>query len=223
MEIIVTNPLVSVSLVFALWQFFNYIFKKFPKLTPSEIEWKRLEFVWIFAGLFGLSTLVMKNRNEFINNEIKYLKFDLDIDYDNLKMSLGNLENCFQFTQHDKSPTDIDLIQKDQNLICNWSQDISKLLDSIKKEDYTKKLIIDSINSLDLKTQYKKDNFNKKVNKLSDFNYKIEQVANKQNSIMFTNKFSKIINVIGAWTLIVAFAIRLCIASHNLKKEKKHN
>ncbi len=219
MEIIVTNGFIALIIIIILWRFLYYFFNKVLKY--NDLDWKRLEYIWIFAGVFGLLVMVSKNKIEHNKNKLVLIEKDLNIHYRNIQYSLSSWTNCFQYNKTENSPKDIEERQFDQDLICSWSKKTLILI--LESQNNKKKINLEQL-KLDFKTNFITEDYHYYLSQINTINELIDNYNNIQRNNYINNFIINVLNVIGALFLILAFAIRLAVATHNVNKLKiKHN
>ena len=79
---ILTTPIWTIVATIFFW-FVTY--KLFIILKLSDTNWKRLEYIWIFTGLFGLLTVIEGNNKEFKTADNYYVKQDIQYNLSRIK------------------------------------------------------------------------------------------------------------------------------------------
>ena len=219
MEIIITNGFIAIISIIVLWKLLYYFLTKVLKY--NNLDWKKLDYFWIFAGIFGLLTMISKNKIELNNKKAIEIQKDIDLNYSNLNLSLNSNLTCFTYNITKNSPENIEDRQYDQDEICKWSK---KTLNLINQSSNNKTPVKLEELKIELKTNFKSEFHNSIIQRIKKNNELINKLFNIKSSTAINDFVIRIWNVIGAFSLIVAFAIRLAITTHNINELKtRHN
>ncbi len=186
-------------------------------LKYNNLDWKKLDYFWIFAGIFGLLIMISKNKIELNNKKAIEIQRDIDLNYDNFNLSLSNNLTCYTYNKTKDSPENIEDRQYDQNEICKWSK---KTLNLINQSINNKTPVELGELNIELKTNFKTEFYNSIIQRIEENNTLINKLINIKSSTAINDFVIRIWNAIGAFSLIVAFAIRLAITTHNINELK---
>lgn len=212
---LIISPFWIVIVTIILWIILFQIFYRFLKL--SEANWKRLEYIWLFIGLIGLVNVVVENRKtyNFYNSErvSNYIRSSIK----NINSDLSSFKVCFKYNKTDFSPEDFDERQYDQDLICSWSKTYKIKLDTLGIPQRK----LDTIS---------KTSFNFKTNEMDDFITDFNEMIKTVNSEIKeyktyreeykTEEWKNFARTFGVLFIMIAFSIRLSIATKNVINSK---
>lgn len=206
------SPYLIIVVTLILWLILFQIFYRIIQL--KERNWKRLEYAWLFIGLFGLISVVADNKKQYHHyqseNSANYIK----ILCKELQSTLNGTQTCFQFIRSEYSPANFDDLQHDQNLICSWSKTFQLNLDSSNSipKNNLEKINVDELNLKSDGMMLFINEFNSSVeainSEIKEYTYHLE-IYHDQTWEHFTKSF-------GVLMLSIAFAIRLSIATKNV-------
>lgn len=212
---IITGPLWTISAVMFLW---IVIYNLLTLTKQSGVVWKRLEFVWLFAGLMGLLITVTENGTESANNELKYLEFDIENLVDDANFFLDSSYACREYYKSDLSPDDFNLRIRDQEKFCKWAQSFKSTMQMVT-DSFEGPVDISTLDTLSFRTNFLATDIQSLKEIVNNLN--LQLTSHTELAAYASSKsFDRFRRSIGVVFLIVAFAIRLAIASNNLSKEK---
>jgi hypothetical protein len=214
---ILTTPIWTITVTIFLWAIFYLLFIVF-KL--SDTNWKRLEYIWIFIGLFGILTVIEKNNKEFKTVDNYYVKKDIEYNLSRINFFLSDIQSCFKYNKIQSSPSDFDERQFDQDLVCEWSKSYKIEIDTAEGIP-TKPLDTLSIKKIDFKTTFMDDFVKEFQTCCSTINADIEKF-NLYNGQIKSNDWENFSRTTGILFIIIAFAIRLSITTRNVRAAKKN-
>jgi hypothetical protein len=212
---ILTHPLWTIGTTLFLWAF---LFFAFTILKLSEVNWKRLEYVWLFAGFIGLLSISIENNKKFKSSEIQFVKNNIELDISFLNSFLSESQACRKYNQIESSPKDLKQRQSDQDKICFWAKGFKINIDTLEGipvfplDTIKLKLIAFDTDFMD---DYVKEvqKFTRNINaNILTYNKYSEEIKSKS-----WEEFSK---TFGLLLLILAFAVRLSIATRNVRNSK---
>lgn len=213
---LIISPASIVITTLILWIVFFQLF--FRVLKISDKNWKRLEYIWIFIGMFGLVSITSENKKEYNFNNSERLKNYLTLTIKDIRTLLNEAHTCIKYTKSEYSPDNFEAIQFDQDLICKWSKSFKIQLDSLTGLPIAK---LDTIsnNFFKFKTNAMKDfihDFNSSIRLLNSELNEYKKYREEYESDHWSN-FSR---TFGVLMLMLAFSIRLSIATKNVKQSK---
>ncbi|GGG19710.1 hypothetical protein GCM10011344_20510 [Dokdonia pacifica] len=217
MTSIVLNPLLAILSVIILWKILAWFYKK---QNYNQTNYKRLEYYWVFAGMIGLITLVSGNNINHTKREINSLNREINLTHRNILLSMDNNSNCWTYSRTSNSPIDIEDRQEDKDAYCIWSQKMVISINQYKKKEYEHFDKVD-IEKLVFKTDQVIENYNEDLQRIVALQDLIKVRKDKNEKIGLYITIGQILDVLGAFCLIVAFAIRLSIITYNVKESKK--
>jgi hypothetical protein len=215
---ILTIPIWTITATVFLW---FVIYRLFIFFKLSEVNWKRLEYIWIFIGLFGLLSVVEKNNKEFKTVDNFYVKKNIEFNLSRIKFFLSDLQTCFKYNKISSSLLDFDDRQYDQDLICSWSKTYKIDFDTIDGIP-TKFLDTLAIKKLIFKTSFMAGYIKEFQSCCSAINSDIKKFNLYKKQIK-SNDWENFSRTTGVLFIIIAFAIRLSITTKNVKTTKKNS
>lgn len=208
---IFTNTLGVVFVIGILWLIIYSLLKWFDL---SEINWKRLELVFVFTGLLAVISIVERNKKSINEYDASNLNARISMTIDRIKFYTAN--SCFKYQKSEFSPPDLKYRQLDQDLICGWAKNFH--IDSINNfpiqiDTVEIKSILFNTDEMD----YYKSEFLKSANEVNSdilqYNLLIKNIH--------TNDWENMLNSLGLLFLILSISIKLSITSHNIYLQKK--
>jgi hypothetical protein len=213
---ILIHPLWTIGATALLW---TALFLLFTCFKLSETNWKRLEYVWIFTGFLGLLTIINQNNKELKSYEVSKIKQHIEIDLSHLNFYLSESQLCFKYSKSKFSPPDLVLRQADHDLICSWGKEFIINIDTLEG------IPISPLDTSKLKSiKFNTDSMDSYVKEVLQFinqiNFNIEKFIEYSDLIKsdIWENFSK---SFGQLLLILAFAIRLSIATKSVRATRK--
>lgn len=193
----------------------------FTLFKLSDTNWKRLEYVWIFTGFLGLLTIINQNNKDVKSKEIRFVKQNIDLDVSHLNFYLQESQACFKYNKMEWSPDNFDLRQADQDRICSWSKQFKINADSIEGIPLSPLDTI-KLKSIEFDTDFMDSyveevikfigQINSNILKFKEYSYEIKSDSWESFSKSF-----------GPLFLILAFAIRLSIATKSVRATRQKN
>jgi hypothetical protein len=214
---ILTSPVWTIATTIIFWV---VIYRLFVFLKLSETNWKRLEYTWIFIGLFGLLTVIEKNNKEFRATDNYYLKQDIKFNLSRINFFLSDIQSCFKYNKLPSSPQDFDDRQHDQDLICSWAKQYKIEIDTLESIP-TKPLDTLTIRQIAFKTSFM-DDYVKEFNSCCSIINKDIEMFNKYRQEINASNWENFSRTTGVLLIILAFSIRLSITTKNVKTAKKN-
>ena len=214
---ILTTPIWTIVATIFFW-FVTY--KLFIILKLSDTNWKRLEYIWIFTGLFGLLTVIEGNNKEFKTADNYYVKQDIQYNLSRIKFFLSDIQSCNKYTKFASSPNDFDDRQYDQDLICDWSGKYKIEIDTVEGIP-TISLDTLTIKQITFRTTFMDDYVKEFKACCSIINADIEKFNLFQLQIK-SSDWENFGRKTGVLLIIIAFAIRLSITTKNVRTAKKN-
>lgn len=214
---ILTTPIWTITVTVLCW---FVLYRLFIFFKLSDVNWKRLEYIWILVGLFGLLTIIEKNNQKLKATENYYLKQNIQYNLSRINFFLSEIQSCFKYSKLPSSPQDFDDRQYDQDLICEWSKKYSIEIDTVEGIP-TKSLDTLTITQIAFKTTFMDDYVKEFKACCSTINNDIE-IFNQYQQEINSNSWENFSRTTGILLIIIAFAIRLSIATKNVRTARKN-
>jgi hypothetical protein len=215
---ILSNPFYALLTVLSIWGGLFLLLSKILKLSTRS--WTRLEYIWIFIGLFGIMSLVDENRKRFIQSELTYLQNWIESDYKDLLKSLKADYNCTQYNHNVDlfTKNEFDSLQNRQNTFCEWAKNTYQYVDSCyRAEDKLigKFPILKLENKEEIYPYDQITSWRENINQ----NLKLKKEADRILADDFWTSFK---SSIGLLLVYIAFGLRLAITTNKLRIEKRN-
>ncbi|HZV69318.1 MAG TPA: hypothetical protein VFG10_07235 [Saprospiraceae bacterium] len=214
---ILIDPRWATVCILILWLVIYYTFSYIIKI--SEVNWKRLEYIWIFIGSIGLFALINQNKIDNINGERRFNRMWIDKEISRIKDKFIGSQTCFIFITSKNSPNNLTDLQFDQDLICNWSKNYSLDVYNTSNEP---EVLLDTISILSL--PYRTNDQQKYIDEFLNITRRINNNINSYKihvKAISSNKFDSLNRSFGILLFIVAISIRLAIVCHSVSQLKK--
>ncbi|MGY5353605.1 hypothetical protein [Wenyingzhuangia sp. IMCC45467] len=212
---LINNPLIAFIGVILLWGLFYILFLRVFKL--KEITWIRLEFSWIFVGVFGLLFLVAENRKNRSTNELElysnYVKFNLsDL---NIYSEIPN--HCLKYNNSGVLPqNEFEIRQAEQDSVCSWMKRIHQITSKSIANDYNSLPDLPVLNITNYQTSSDYEYVLVYFNRINELTKKRDELRKIVNDTFWEGyKYT-----FGILFLIIAFAIRLTLVSKKIMDKK---
>ena len=214
---LIISPFLIVLVTIILWIILFQLFYRVLKL--SEVNWKRLEYIWLFIGLLGLVNVVVENKKTYNFYNSERLRNYIRSSVRDINSDLVGYKTCFKYNKTEFSPENLDERQYDQDLICNWSKTYQIKLDSLgipkRKLDTISKV------KLKLKTDEMEDFISDFNDMVTTANSEIDEYTTYRKEYE-GNDWKDFSRTFGVLLLMIAFSIRLSIATKNVVNGRRN-
>jgi hypothetical protein len=209
------SPQYLVIATLVLWLVLFQAFYRVFKI--SEVNWKRLEYIWLFAGFLGLINLVIENKKEYNFYSSERVKNYIGVSIKNMRESLTENRTCFQYSKSEFSPYNLVERQSERDRFCAWAKKYLITYDTIKSTPKKHFKILDYHN-------FRTDEVNMDVADLNELIKVLNSEISEYNLYRGeydSNDWKTFSKTFGILLLVIAFAIRLSIATKNTVTSKK--
>jgi len=210
------EPLNALIAVLVIWGAL-YIF--LVRLSPlDKSTWIKLEFIWIFAGLLGLLSLVFENNRLVNENELKSNEVRLNYHYRGLKSELNGGRHCMNF--HNSGLFSKEEFQRRQSRadsICAWANSMKDLVNSLDTENFEEIDDVPVFNVSESETVYFYETVLWDIEQIS----KLKEERTKLQENLKRNDWENFRRTLGVILIIIAFGLRLAIVSNKVYENRK--
>jgi hypothetical protein len=213
----ITNPYWAIIVIIILWTLFYLVFLG---IKLSQVNWKRLEYIWIWAGFLGVVGIIVENDKIEKQKELFYIRQNITFNMSHIEFHLSEQNACFKYNKMSWSPSDFGQRQEDQDKFCKWASYLRTNLDTL---DGIPIYSLDtlSLKALDFTTSFLSSELKYLCKYFNDTRAEIERYKTYKkvvNSITW-NEFNKSFGII---LFVLAFALRLAIATNNVQTVKNN-
>lgn len=212
---LITNPLIAFLGVILLWGLLYILLLRIFKL--KEIVWIRLEFSWIFVGVFGLLFLVAENRKNRSSNELERFNNYVESNISDLNSYSGIPNHCFKYNNSGVLPqSEFDLRQAEQDSVCSWMKRIHQITSESIADNYSPLPQLPILNVQNYQTSTDYEYVLVYFNRINELTAKRDEL----NKIVNDTFWEGYKYTFGILFLIIAFAIRLTLVSKKIMDKK---
>ncbi|MGP2656526.1 hypothetical protein ACOJTA_05715 [Malaciobacter sp. WC5094] len=222
MNVIISNiEYVLLLFVFFLVLFYFLFIKWFPL---SKINWKRVDYIWLFLATIGIIALISEQR---IQTAKYWVKLDKNYTLTPLRtideVFLGKSAQsyiCSKGIKSKYSPKNFDEIERLSELHCEWFKKVRTFLDSKLKEDDLPNI---KIEDLPIVTFYKAphiDNVNEIKKFINNYNKLKKEYITVQN-LTQKSEFEKVLFYLAPFILLIGLALRITKVTAEIIEEKE--
>ena len=215
-----SEPWKFVILVLVLTLLFHFLV--WPR-NLSKANWKRVDYIWVSAGMLGLLSVVADVRISTAKNWVEIERSRAQAIWDSFSYVTAEPESshfCSQFTRTESSPSDFEYIQEQYNVGCEWLKNLEAYFSTYSGKKLPD-LTVQDIPEIKFNNPVINDSSDWIKARVSDYERQMSALRATED-LHEIKSWERQLKLLAPFLLCGALALRLAKVSGEVKHEKRN-